>query len=93
MNKDNLRRFHRVLLGKIDLQLVGFACIKRACSASKLNRPPLKIVCDLVLESRRGVDLPLDELLLQPIAGDFAQGGCDDLARGSGGGGHASMLK
>lgn len=77
------------MLRKIDLELVVLASIKRACGASKLNDPPLKVISDPVLEARRGVDLPFKELLLQPVAGDFAQ--C--LARGSGGAGHASQLK
>lgn len=35
---------------------------------------PLQIVADLVLEAERRVDLPFRELLLQPIARNFAQG-------------------
>ena len=37
------------------------------------NLVPLEIVCDFVLETSGGIDLPLHELFLEPIAGNLTQ--------------------
>lgn len=62
------------MLGKIDLKLVHLIRIQSPRRSVHLNNPPLEIVRDLVLEAGGGVDLPFDELLLEPVARDLAQG-------------------
>lgn len=71
--ENNLRGFHGIMLGKINLQLIGFIGIQSAWRTAHFNNPPLQIICDFVLESDWGIYLPLNQLLLKPVASYFAQ--------------------
>uniref|UniRef100_A0A7C8YE10 Uncharacterized protein n=1 Tax=Opuntia streptacantha TaxID=393608 RepID=A0A7C8YE10_OPUST len=82
--KYNLRSFHRIMLRKINLKLIGFVSIQSPRCASNFDHPSLKIISDFEFESSRRIDLPLQQLLLEPILGDLAQ----SLARLSRGAGH-----
>lgn len=73
VKKNDLRSFHRVMLGKINLELELLALIERPRCPDNFDNPPLEIIGDLVLEAGRGIDLPFHEFLLEPIAGDLAQ--------------------
>jgi len=74
IEKDHLRRLHGVMLRKIDLELVRLVSIHSPWSSIDLDYPPLEVIGDLVLESCGRADLPLDELLLEAVACDLAQG-------------------
>lgn len=71
--ENNLRGFHGIMLRKINLQLIGFIGIQSAWRTAHFNNPPLQIICDSVLESNWGVNLPLNQLLLKPVASYLAQ--------------------
>lgn len=71
--ENNLRGFHGIMLRKINLQLIGFIGIQSTRRTAHFNDPPLHIICDFVLESDRRINLPLNELLLKPVASYLAQ--------------------
>lgn len=73
MLKDNLWSFHRIMLRKFHLKLVSFIGIKGSWSSIHFNNPSLEIIRDSVLETSRRISLPLHELFLQSIGGDFCQ--------------------
>jgi len=73
MLKDNLWSFHRIMLRELNLKLVSFIGVKSSWNSMHFNDPSLEIIRDSVLETRRRIGLPLHELFLQPVRGDFGQ--------------------
>jgi len=88
MKEYHLGSFHWVVLREINLELIHFISIEGSRSSIYFNHPPLEILGDFVFKANGGIDLPLHQLLLKPIASNLTQ--C--LASGGGGTGHGEKL-
>jgi len=90
--ENNLRSFHGIMLRKINLQLIGLIEIQSARRTVHFNNPPLQIICDFMLESDWRVNLPLNQLLLKPVASYLAQPLASSGGTGADGGiGHCNL--